>query len=54
MKYIKIILGKLVPRKLIIKRKKYDFYKYKIDFLSFIIGRKRIKINSIKIKKILD
>ena len=53
-KYIKIILGKLVPRKLIVKGKKYDFYKYKVDFLGFIIKREEIKINSIKIEKILD
>ena len=37
-----------------VKEKKYDFYKYKIDFLGFIVKRKRIKINSIKIKKVLD
>ena len=53
-KYIKIIFGKLTPRKLIIKEKKYDFYKYEIDFLGFIIKCKGIKINSTKIKKILD
>ena len=52
-KYIKIILGKLAPRKLMVK-KKCDFYKYKIDFLGFIIEREGIKINFIKIKKILD
>ena len=53
-KYIKIILGKLVPRKLIIKREKCDFYKYEIDFLGFMIGREGIKINPTKIEKILD
>ena len=52
-KYIKIILGKLAPRKLIIK-KKCDFYKYEIDFLGFIVEREGIKINFTKIKKILD
>ena len=53
-KYIKIIFRKLASRKIIIKEKKCDFYKYKIDFLGFMVGRKGIKINSIKIKKILD
>ena len=53
-KHIKIILGKLALRKLIVKREKCDFYKYKIDFLGFIIKRKGIKIDSIKIEKILD
>ena len=53
-KYIKIIFGKLAPQKLIIKRKKCDFYKYKIDFLGFIVKREGIKINPTKIEKILD
>ena len=53
-KHIKIIFRKLAPRKLIIKEKKCDFYKYEIDFLGFIVKYKRIKINSTKIKKILD
>ena len=53
-KYIKIILGKLALRKLIIKEKKCDFYKYEIDFLGFIVGREGIKINPTKIKKILN
>ena len=53
-KYIKIILGKFVLRKFMVKREKCDFYKYKIDFLGFIIEREGIKINFIKIKKILD
>ena len=52
-KYIKIVFRKLAPRKLMVK-KKCDFYKYKIDFLGFIVGREGIKINSIKIEKILD
>ena len=52
-KYIKIILGKLALRKLIVK-KKCDFYKYKVDFLGFIIEREGIKIDSTKIEKILD
>ena len=37
-----------------IKREKYDFYKYKIDFLGFMVKYEEIKINSIKIEKILD
>ena len=53
-KYVKIILGKLALKKFIVKEKKYDFYKYEINFLGFIIGREGIKINSIKIEKILD
>ena len=35
-------------------KKKCDFYKHEVDFLGFIIGRERIKINPTKIEKILD
>ena len=54
MKYIKIILGKLAPKKLMIKREKCDFYKHEIDFLGFIIKREKIKMDPTKIEKILD
>ena len=37
-----------------VKGKKYNFYKYKIDFLGFIVRREGIKIDPIKIEKILD
>ena len=37
-----------------VKEKKYNFYKYEINFLGFIIKREGIKINPIKIEKILD
>ena len=50
----KKIFNKFFPRKFIIKREKYDFYKYKIDFLDFRIKRNGIRINSAKIKKILN
>ena len=53
-KHIKIVLGKLAPQKLIIKREKCDFYKYKIDFLDFMVGREGIRIDPTKIEKILD
>ena len=53
-KYIKIIFRKLVLQKFMIKEEKCDFYKYEIDFLDFVVEREGIKINSIKIKKILD
>ena len=54
MKHIKIIFRKFILRKLIIKREKCDFYKYEIDFLGFVVGRKKIKINPTKIEKVLD
>ena len=54
MKYVKIIFGKLLSQRLLIKGEKCDFYKREVDFLDFVVGRERIKINSIKIKKILD
>ena len=53
-KYIKLIFGKLSPRKFIVKGEKSDFYKHEIDFLGFIIEREGIKIDPIKIQKILD
>ena len=53
-KYIRIILGKLAPRKFIIKREKCDFHKHEIDFLGFMVRREGIRIDSIKIEKILD
>ena len=37
-----------------VKKEKYNFYKYKIDFLGFMVKYKGIKINSTKIKKILN
>ena len=53
-KYIKIIFGKLALRKFIVKGEKCDFYKYKIDFLGFMVRREGIKMDFIKIEKILD
>ena len=53
-KYIKIIFGKFILRKFIIKREKYDFYKYEIDFLGFMVKCKGIKIDFMKIEKVLD
>ena len=53
-RHIKIILEKLAPRKLIVKGEKCDFYKYKVDFLGFMVEREGIKIDPTKIEKILD
>ena len=53
-KHVKIVFGKFLLRKFMIKEKKCDFYKYKIDFLGFVVGREGIKMDPIKIKKILD
>ena len=47
--YIKTVFDKFLLKELLIKTEKYNFYKYKIDFLGFIIGRYRIWINLKKI-----
>ena len=44
-KYIKIILIKLLAKKLGYKSEKYNFHKIKIDFLRFLIGMDKIKID---------
>ena len=44
-----MVLDKLRPSKLLLEKKKYKFYKYKIEFLGFIVGRSGIKINPEKI-----
>ena len=48
-RYIKTVLDKFRPNKLLLGKKKYEFYKYKVDFLGFIVGKNGIKINPEKI-----
>ena len=51
-RYIKIIFNKLRPNKLLLGKKKYEFHKYKIDFLGFIVRKNGIKIDPEKTQKI--
>ena len=48
-RYIKTVFNKFRSSKLLLEKEKYKFYKYKIDFLGFIVGRNGIKIDSEKI-----
>ena len=53
-KYIKKILKKFKIIKLLLKLKKYNFYKEKITFLKYIVKRNDIQINLTKIATILE
>ena len=50
--YIKKILTCLRERNLLLKSKKCEFYKTKIDFLEFVINREKIRINFVKLQAI--
>ena len=53
-RHIKDILERLLTRQLRCKSEKYEFYKKEVDFLGFVVGINRIKIDSEKIQKILN
>ena len=53
-RYVKDILEWLLIRQLRYKSEKYEFHRKKVDFLGFIMGINKIKINSEKIRKVLD
>ena len=53
-KYIKRVLEKLKGAGILLKPKKYKFYKEELEFLRFIIGRNSIQINPKKVKVILE
>ena len=52
--YIKIIFDKFRPSKLLLEKEKYEFHKYKTDFLGFIIEKNKIKIDPEKTQKIQE
>ena len=49
-----MILDKFRPNKLLLGKKKYEFHKYKVDFLDFIVGKNGIKIDPEKIQRIQE
>ena len=51
-RYIKTILDKLRPSKLLLGKEKCEFHKHKVDFLGFIVGRNGIKIDPEKTQKV--
>ena len=53
-KYIKEVLIRLLDKHLQYKSEKYEFHRKKVIFLRFLIGRKDIKMNSLKIEKVID
>ena len=53
-KHIKRVLEKLKGARILLKPKKYKFYKEELEFLGFIISRRGIQINPKKVKVILE
>jgi hypothetical protein len=50
---IRLIFKKIRKYNLLLKLKKYEFFKKKVNFLEYIISTKEIKIDLDKIKAIL-
>ena len=48
------VLEKLKERDLKVKLKKCKFYKPELDFLGFIVGRNRLRLDLNKVKSILE
>ena len=53
-RYIKTILDKLRPSKLLLGKEKYKFHKHEVDFLDFIVKRNGIKMDPEKIQKVQE
>ena len=53
-KHVKEILIRFFDKQLRYKSEKCEFYKKKVIFLGFLVGREEIKIDLSKIAKILD
>ena len=51
-RYIKIVLNKFRSSKLLLGKEKCEFYKHKIDFLDFIVGKNGIKMDPEKTQKV--
>ena len=47
------MLKKLKKAGLLFKPKKYKFYKEKVKFLGFIVGKNKVKIDLVKVKAVL-
>ena len=52
--YIEKILKQLNERDLQLKSEKCEFHKKDVDFLEFMIGRKKIRMNSVKINAVRE
>ena len=53
-KHVKEILKRLQEKKLYLKSKKYEFHKQWVEYLEYIITIKKLKMNSKKIKTVLE
>ena len=53
-KHVNIVLELLMQRNLLLKSKKCEFHKKKMDFLNFIVGNNTIWMNSAKIQAIKE
>jgi hypothetical protein len=51
---IRLVLKKIRKYDLLLKSKKYEFFKKEVNFLEYIIFIEKIKINFNKIKAILE
>ena len=51
-KHINIILNLLIQKNLLLKSKKCEFHKKKVNFLDFIVENDEIRMNSTKIQVI--
>ena len=52
--HVKKVLKVLASRSLWLKTSKYKFHKEEIEYLGYIVGKKRIKMNPEKIQKIME
>ena len=52
--YIEKVLEQLNKRNLQLKSEKCEFHKKDVDFLEFVIGRKEIRMNSVKINTVRE
>ena len=53
-RHVQKILGKLLNKQLCCKLEKYEFHQKEVVFLGFLIDREDIKINLLKIERVLD
>ena len=53
-KHINIVLELLMQRNLLLKSKKCEFHKKKVNFLDFIVGNDTIRMNSAKVQAVKE
>ena len=53
-KHVNIVLKLLMQRNLLLKSKKCEFHKKKVNFLNFIVENDMIRMNSAKVQAVKD